>query len=184
MLAVKLNANAIKRVVLLGTWHQYQEGTAPTECIDRFRQLQVNLCQEHSARAIAEELSKENLDRKGISESTSHKVAAQLMLNHQYADPGPTVRKALGIQDESDVLSDYTVEELDDPSTKAELDSRLRVEYAKRERYWMEQITGLNCWPLLFVCGADHTQPFFDLLSANQFDVQIAIGEWKDVDME
>jgi hypothetical protein len=180
MLNDKLNTNATGRVVLIGTWHQYQKGTAPPECVARFRQLLSSLCLEHSIKAIAEEMSQDAMPQ-GVNDSIPATVADQHYLKHQYSDPSNNVRSQLGIEGSSEIELSRQMNGWS--CTDTEFLSFQRAEYAKREHYWMGQITELNCWPLLFVCGADHTQPFANLLIANKFEVQIAVEEWKDVDM-
>jgi len=47
-----------------------------------------------------------------------------------------------------------------------------------REHYWLEQLQEFNRWPVLFICGAEHSLPFFDLLQANNIDAILLAKDW------
>ncbi len=87
----------MKKIILLGTWHEYQKGTLASDDVAQFRQLLRDLCLKHSPGAIAEEMSQEALTEKAIQNSIPQEIASQLQLKHQYSDPPKSVRKELCI---------------------------------------------------------------------------------------
>ena len=163
------------KIVLIGTSHKYQTGGDKAEAIEQFRHLLISLCSEHGATAIAEEMNQAALAEGDASESIACVVAAKLKLEHQLSDPLPEVREQLGIRAENDIqlqgfCSNWTTEQI-----KAEV----RKSYEIREKYWLNQLRILNSWPLLFVCGANHIEPFSALLRSNGFEVIVPFADWE-----
>jgi len=42
---------------------------------------------------------------------------------------------------------------------------RIQNVYRQREAEWLRRICKLDTWPILIICGINHLQPFFELLS-------------------
>ncbi|MFQ5799920.1 MAG: hypothetical protein ACE5JJ_04180 [Nitrospinota bacterium] len=81
------------------------------------------------------------------------------------------VRKEKGIRQESEV----------DPLnclTKEERRKAIRNEHAKREKIWLDKLRHLNIWPVLFVCGAEHVNPFCELLKKERLTPKVVCGDW------
>lgn len=115
------------------------------------------------------------LAERGASESIACVVAAELKLEHQLSDPSPEVRKQLGIRTENDIrahgfLNNWTPEQIE---------TEVRKSHKIREQYWLNQLRILNSWPLLFVCGANHSEPFSALLRSNGLEVIVPFADWE-----
>jgi len=55
---------------------------------------------------------------------------------------------------------------------------RIEESYRQREQIWLEKIVSLNKWPLLFICGANHFDPFSELLKHNNIRVVALDKDW------
>ena len=59
-----------------------------------------------------------------------------------------------------------------------EVDPEERASNAIRERCWLEHMLKLDSWPVLFVCGAHHSESFRVLLQANDINVYVLVPNW------
>src|SRR5206468_12782714 len=128
----------------VGTSHSIQLGIGVSgEVTGKFRAFLERVCLTQGVCAVAEEMNAEALAERNCSSSIPQQLAASLNLQHRFCDPNRCERairaKAL--------LSDLP---------EAEISSRVAESYQKREQYWLGHLRALNCWPVLFVCGADH----------------------------
>jgi hypothetical protein len=163
------------KIVLIGTSHKYQTGSDKAEAIEQFRHLLISLCSEHGVTAIAEEMNQAALAEVGVSKSIACVVAAELKLEHQLSDPLPEVREKLGIRAENDIRAQGICSNW----TQEQFEAKVRKSHEIREKYWLDQLRILNSWPLLFVCGANHIEPFSALLRSNGFEVIVPFTDWK-----
>jgi len=162
----------MRSVILIGTGHKHQWPGVPTA--DEFRAFIEHVCAEFHVRAIAEEMSAEALAQKHISQSACEKIAKALGISHRYCDPNNKRRTALGIKGEQEIRYAGFQNDWD----KEELEREIRASHSIREHYWMEQLLDLDCWPTLFVCGANHVEPFQELLVANGLSVHVVARDW------
>jgi len=159
-------------VVLVGTAHSIQ--TAVGDAGAEFRGFLEVLCRTHSVRAVAEEMSGEALAKCTRAVSIPQELATALMLEHRFCDPDTTERARFGIHQENDIRASVMFEKC----SEEDVQSRIREEYEKRERYWLEQLRALAKWPVLFICGANHVKPFQMLLIREQLSVLVAANDW------
>lgn len=177
----------MKSVILIGTDHKYQLPTPEgrTSKFEGFEDLIRNICSTHNIRAIAEEMSVEALEEDGLEESVASKICNELGYKHQYSDPTNKKRFELGIRQDADIRAEHII----DGSTEAEIEADVAVRGRAasdkiREQYWWTQISELDTWPLLFICGADHFESFASLIRCNDMEVFEAAGDWEPVDAE
>lgn len=173
--AAQFNPRQMAKAVLIGTSHKYQirgcgEDTTPSE----FEHLLISLCSEHMAQGIAEEMNQAALVQRGIPETVAQIVSEKLGIAHQLSDPPPEIRQQLGIRGENDIRSEGWLQNW----TPEHIETEVRKSHETREEYWLTQLQTLNSWPLLFVCGANHSEPFSALLRKNGFEVIVAFADW------
>ena len=157
-------------VFLFGTRHDYQRPGSPGS--EDFHVEIVRRCREHGIKAIAEEMSLDALRRFGAHESVCKRVGDSLGLTHRYCDPSIEEQKMLGIANPGRVgASGFS-------PVAHEVDPGVQRENAIRRRYWLERIIELNAWPMLFVCGAVHTESFRELLHASNIVGNVLCGNW------
>lgn len=141
------------------------------------------LCKTNDIKAIAEEMD---------NECTSIAADVSVKLNIKYKIIEPTIeeRKELGIEDRTDIdfafKFKYKVENHSDELSAHNLpakayeayDERIQNVYRQRESEWLKRIHKLNTWPVLIICGANHCQPFFELLSKEGIDAIKESSKW------
>jgi len=125
-------------------------------------------------KAIAEEMSVEALERYGVPQSICQQVAETLHLAHRYCDPSTPERKALGVVEDDDIRMAGFFANRDPQQVEADV----RASYAIRERYWLAHLLQLDTWPVLFICGANHTEAFRALLQANDIVGHVLFTKW------
>ncbi|MBU0769348.1 MAG: hypothetical protein KJ687_09685 [Proteobacteria bacterium] len=164
-------------IVLVGTNHKYQcpDRCLPIEEIKKFYDFLIFLVQKHRINAIAEEMSIEALHDNDQIESIPFKVAQALdNIPHQYSDPEIDEQSKHGIMNEG-VIELYGVR---NGWPRQEIESRIEIEYRKREAVWLSKIKSLDKWPLLFICGSLHMIPLHNLLRNEGYLVQVEIENW------
>jgi hypothetical protein len=49
--------------------------------------------------------------------------------------------------------------------------------------YRLKQLFALDVWPVIFVYGAEHCDPFAALLGVNNIEVTIAFKDWNPINL-
>lgn len=169
----------MNRAILLGTSHTIQRGDDQK---DSFNFYLKKLCRIHEVKAIAEEIDNKH-------KSVAADMANVLKITHKIIEPTPDELEELGIEEvhfmEYQLMS---LHEIDDwpaePSTGLPADvykewtDRIQYTYRLRESEWLRRINKLNTWPVLIICGADHYQPFYELLVEAGIDVVKEEDKW------
>ncbi|MGB7541181.1 MAG: hypothetical protein WBM28_04095 [Burkholderiales bacterium] len=165
------------KVVLIGTSHKYQTRgqNHETEHVDQFEHVLSSLCSEHECMGIAEEMNQAALAERGVSESVALAVSAALGVAHQLSDPLPEIREQLDIICDENL---FRAERWLEDWGQERIETAVRKSHESRERYWLTQLRILNASPLLFICGANHLEPFAALLRENGFEVVVAFSDW------
>ena len=163
----------MKTVLLVGTRHDYQcPGNSGSE---KFRSLIAATCQDQDIKAIAEEMSLDGLVPYGDKQSICEQVADSFRIQHRYCDPSIEEQKKLGIkQPGKSGPSDFSFN-----PDRHDIDPELGASDAIRERHWLKHLLKLDAWPVLFVCGANHTESFPALLRANGMVVRVLFINWR-----
>jgi hypothetical protein len=162
----------MKSVVLVGTSHKYQLPRNPAE--QEFRNLLARVCEAYGVQAIAEEMSIEALVQKRAAQSLGEHIADAKGITHRYCDPNNGQRKLLHIRQEQDIRTEAFLNDWD----SERLEQEIRAAHAIRERHWLDHLLDLNCWPTLFVCGADHIRSFGGLLDQNGLRAHVVTLDW------
>ncbi|TKS62902.1 MAG: hypothetical protein EWM73_02004 [Nitrospira sp.] len=165
-----------RAVHVLGTDHRYQ--TRDTDFSEvqhnEFAQFVADTCRAHGICAIAEENNTQALAEASVEESVPQRIAHTLGLTHQHCDPDRATRTKLGIRQENDIRAQAFLERWSETIVQEKLEASHRV----RERYWLQQIIALNMWPVLFVCGADHSKSLLSLLPEHDVQVELVASDW------
>jgi hypothetical protein len=160
-------------ISIIGTHHPIQlEGNVEKSGQDEFVALIEQVVHLLGIELIAEEMSEEGLD--GTNCSTASKVALELGIEHLFCDPTTEERRALGIADVGRIKA-FAAMGLRRAESASE---QIKAAYSRREREWLRRIEEAKTWPVLFVCGADHVEPFRRLCSESGLKVQVLEGEW------
>jgi hypothetical protein len=170
------------KVFLIGTHHTYQYGVGSTygdgcSLADEaaFRTLVRRMSDDCRASALAEELNEDGLAEHGVKQSVLQQEAAALGLPHRFCEPSLSDRSALAVQQENDIRIQAWMKGW----PEEEVQRRLATEFRKRETVWLERLLGLDTWPALFVCGANHVGSFSSLLAEQGLAVEVLETCWE-----
>ncbi len=161
---------AERTVLLVGTRHDYQRPGNPGS--EAFRAFIAAACQERAIKVIAEEMSLDGL--LGAKQSVCNQVADTLRFTHRYCDPSIEEQKTLGIAHPGKT-NPSAFSAVPDPH---EVDPEVEAANEIRRHCWLQRIVELDSWPVLFVCGAHHVEPFRALLWANSIVVHVLCPRW------
>ena len=161
------------QIVLIGTEHKFQIPGKDESA--SFRTFVETICSQYRIAAIGEEMSEDALAEKDVTQSVCQQIAFSRCLAHRHCDPDNSQRTTLHILQENDIRAkgffrDWKPEKIE---------TEIRSSHAVRERHWLDQLTKIDIWPALFVCGVNHVSYFRDLLEKNAFEVIVAADDWK-----
>jgi hypothetical protein len=159
-------------IALIGTDHDYQAFGRPGAA-DLEYEIE-RILNAYNFAAVAEEMSREGLERRGATESVCKRVADKRSLRHRYCDPDRQTRSRLDIQDEN------LIRALGQMSGKSdqETDHQICEAHSQREQYWLDRLLELDLWPVLFVCGANHVDTFAAKAMACRRTVGVLHRDW------
>ena len=163
-------------VLVLGTDHRFQQRSAEfTEPQHQaFAAFVLATAKQAGVAGLAEENSVAALAEAGVTQSTVELIAHELGLWHRYCDPDMKTRAKLGMLQENEIRISAFPEKL----TEEEVQRRLVGSMRDREAYWLSELAEFNTWPVLFVCGAEHSLPFLDLLKGRGINAVFVAEDW------
>ncbi|TXI37037.1 MAG: hypothetical protein E6Q59_08465 [Nitrosomonas sp.] len=165
-----------RTALILGTDHRFQ-WKSPDFTDSQHQQFiafVATTARVYKVVAFAEENNPEALDEKGKKESVIQMMARELAIPHRHCDPDRQKRAVLRIFQENDIRAMAFLE----GATESIIQQRIEKSMRDREHYWLEKLQEFNMWPVLFICGAAHSLPFFDLLHANNIDAILLAKDW------
>lgn len=143
---------------ILGMSHPLQCGAAecPAGLRATFEADLRKVCASHDIRRVAEEMSKEGLDRYGVTETIGQRIAKELKFAYCGVDLNREERQELCL-DDTPVLTTVMNHEL--PGGNAAFRQAFdELVDEVRERCWTARLLAENNWPTLFICGANHVK--------------------------
>ncbi len=146
------------RLFIIGTSHPIQCGIDGADGSEKGVALAQELrrvCEHHRIARIAEEMSKAGLEKHGVRRTVGAQVAEELGIAHHNVDMEPNERKAVSLDD--DPMLNIVVHRGFRDGGKNFRQAFSALGSAVRERCWIGRILARGEWPVLFVCGSDHT---------------------------
>jgi hypothetical protein len=167
-------AGVVRTAWIIGTSHDYQR--ARSDCdgsgSGEFRTALTAIATQKGVRAIAEEMSHEGLH--GAADSVCRQVSHVLGIAHRYCDPSSQERRALGIAEDDTIRMAGNLSGRDQRA----IEDDVRASFARREGRWFDCVMELDTWPLLFVCGVNHAEPFRQRLQAFGIEARVLFENW------
>lgn len=158
----------MSKVVLVGTNHTIQRDFVRTDFTDYISAL----VSKYDVKIIAEEID---------TNSVPANIAKKLNLGYVVIEPTLQERTSLGIPSLG-VIENSIFMDFDDCSSKeaqSELSLRKELVFRSRENEWLKRITTQQSFPILIIFGANHFQPFSELLRQNGFEVVDECPLWE-----
>ena len=161
------------KIVVIGISHKYQIPNNPDA--DAFETLIGSILDSSDFKAIAEEMSREALTQKNASQSICEIVANGRGVVHIYCDPDNAKRLELKIRSENEIRSDGFLQS----RPEDEIDQEVQNSHDRREQYWLSQIFGIACTPILAVIGANHVNSFGEKLVTQRIAFEVLDSDWR-----
>lgn len=172
-----MTANSQTRIIILGTSHPIQcgSGESTTEQRTKFTNTVNDICKDFSVKIIIEEMSPLGLANHDVENTLAFDVSGKLDVHHCYVDLLETDKKSLELY-----IDRFIFFESDNQSRhyKRELLDRHLLNPI-RERRWLSKIINTNEFPVLFICGSDHTLNMVDLINLLEYGPVIAFEEFQ-----
>ena len=180
------HGTSMKEVILLGTSHCIQCGERSPE---EFGLLLSSVYKNNGFSAIAEEIDH-------FSTYIAEDFCTEIKIGYRNVEPSPEECRGMGIPTPSDIVRGI-IDEYNEqypeiglwPSVSSQdtLPDAVWLEYSKRfesscrarEAVWLERIIAMDVWPLLFICGANHFEPFAKLLESSDIRVTELCKHWE-----
>ena len=146
-------------VYIFGTSHKLQCGVddrSDSESVTLFEKEIARVLSEHGIERIAEEMSPDGLKRFSVCQTVCQRIAkgrGDIATHH--VDLGKTERIGLSLSDGD--MAAIAFGDVDCGETDRFVAAFRDLAGSVRERVWVARILSRNEWPVLFVCGSDHT---------------------------
>jgi hypothetical protein len=162
----------MNEIALIGTSHTYQRPGNPDA--GTFEGFIKSLLDSSNFAAIVEEMSAQALSEQGAALSICKRVADEQGVRHLYCDPDRQTRSRHEIRQENEIRATAHFKRI----SEQEILKQIQASYDRREQYWLDRILELDCWPVLFVCGANHVDSFGAKVKAGGLSAKVLISDW------
>ena len=144
------------QLFILGTGHTLQCASRGTDAarVAAYEAELRRICTEYEIARVVEEMSRDGLSYQEVECTVGKRVVASLGLEHQMVDLELAERDGLSLGD-GPMLNVVLNQNL--PNDEAFRTAFDALGDAVRERVWIGRMLSLRSWPVLFICGADHT---------------------------
>lgn len=142
---------------IIGTSHSLQCG-ADTVASEKIRAYEAELSRQVTTlniQRIAEEMSEDGLKRHLVTETVAQRLAVCLGKTCHHVDLSREESAALSIADGDKAIADLSLNRND--KTDNFLGKFDALIDDVRERIWVAKILAKSEWPVLFICGANHS---------------------------
>ena len=142
-----------------------------------FYQFLSTEAQRIDADLLAEEMNEEELALyadHGARDSVARRVALEQQRKHLFINPDRKERERVGITKEQIREERYGQAAL----TDEQYEEICRLEFARRENRWLQQIQSVSFHHCICIMGSKHIPTFPTLLSANRLDHSILVANF------
>ncbi len=170
----------MNNLYIIGTHHKYQFG--PCDAFEEnlcsahkeFASYLKGCCEQLNIKTLAEEINSDARKKWIIKQTVPENVADILHIEHADCDPNEAERKRLGILNVGAVKMNGLIHEESEETVRA----NIRQEYDKREDEWIRRLSQLTHFPVLFICGSEHSASFLEKATRYGFKAHLIVDEW------
>jgi hypothetical protein len=159
----------MREVYIVGTHHKNQFGPC-----NEFHSFLRAFCIRKEIRVVAEEMNNDALIKQGVKDTIPRQIARELSLAHCNCDPDESKQAELGIENGGLIK----IKGLNAGLTQDQIQMQIAKEDRKREPFWLEEISQLSEFPVLFVCGSNHVSSFTNLLVEATYQCFVVTDYW------
>jgi hypothetical protein len=170
--------NSDMNILLIGLHHRHQLEGHP-KASKKFKHYLKDLCLSERPDLIAEELNEDAIKKSNARDSVARKIAKFLRIQHLFCDPSIEERKTLGIKCFKEIYEELGYGRTLTREQSNEVSKIEKTYWEKREKFWLERLIEQRVGKCIFLVGADHTDRFASLLSANGVRCIIVETHWE-----
>lgn len=165
-------------IYVIGTDHRYQYLSNELEDRDHqgFRELIEYTITDKNISLISEESNLEALKEKGVTESVLQSISKETGLAHLFTEASRIYRNENGMEQENNIRASAFFEGI----SEKDIEDRIQASYRARERHWLNLIKNENKWPVLHICGANHSVMFCKLAKEERIDAFLLHEDWSN----
>jgi hypothetical protein len=139
-----------------------------------FEELLGKVTKEEKIQLIAEEFSQDAARFWNIEKTPTQTFAEKLGVDYIHVDPGIKERKTLGIKSREETASELGIDIFNlAPGDLDKINANSKSYDHLREEEWLRRLTPHAGRQVVFVCGFEHTQSFFNLLIAKGYKATV-----------
>jgi hypothetical protein len=167
-----------RTIYIIGTSHSYQHlGKEFSDHAHRsFGELVKFIVATRQVALISEESNKEYVEENGIRLSALQLISEEINVAHIFTEATREYRNANGMQQENAIRMSGYINKLPEEI----IETQIQQSYRARERYWLSQIVNIDQWPVLHVCGANHSVEFCNLVNREGIYVVLLHEDWSN----
>ena len=143
-------------IYILGTSHPLQCGSSelPERCISLYESEIKRVLKKFKIKRISEEMSEDGRKHHKIANTVAQNIAKEMNIAYQEVDLSQDDRTNFSLDDSTlfQVMSTFGIE--NGAHLRSGFDDLVD---GIRERMWVAKILSNNEWPVLFICGAEHS---------------------------
>ena len=168
------------KMYIVGTYHKYQFGPCHEfeenlrSAHEEFAIFLKDCCVRLNVKTLAEEMHFDARDKYRIKQTVPERVAESLHIEHADCDPNIKEQVQLDILNEGRVKILGLYEGLSEKTVHA----NIRREYDKREDEWIRRLAQLSHFPVLFICGCEHSASLLEKATQHGFSAHLIVKEW------
>ena len=99
-------------------------------------------------------MSRDGLKFQCVEKTLSNRIADSYDIFYHHVDLERSEQAKLSLDDSLHIVAQQN---LDVPNTATLSEGIERLRHEFRERVWVARIISRNTWPVLFICGSDHS---------------------------
>lgn len=167
-----------RTIYIIGTSHRYQhlDKELGEDAHQSFKELVKSIVATRQVLLISEESNKECVEENDIRLSALQLISKEINVTHIFTEATREYRNANGMRQENAIRMSGYIDKL----TEQDIKMQIQKSYRARERYWLNKIVNANQWPVLHVCGANHSVKFCNLVNREGMYGELLHEDWSN----
>jgi hypothetical protein len=165
-------------IYIIGTDHKYQHKSPEFSQLQHegFEKYIGQIILEKSIALLAEENCEQAVKENDLTESVIQCLARQYAIQHLFCELDRKTRSENDMGPEDNIR----ISGLMNNESTDKIEQAVEKSYRNREAHWLRCILQKAVWPALFICGANHSIQFQQLVSRNNVTPILLSEDWSN----
>ena len=165
-------------IYIVGTDHKYQHRSSKLTGDQHlgFESFIGQIIAENRIALLAEENCIQAVKENELHESVLQLVARSHDIDHLFCELDRKARSERRMGPEDNIR----VSGILNSSSPEKIEQLIQDSYRRREAHWLQCIMQKELWPTLFICGANHSEPFHKLVSQSNTHAVLLSDDWSN----